>query len=67
MCFLPNPKPKVPDAPTAPSELDAGITARRESRERQRAAASSGRSATVLTGSQGVANTSSTRKTLLGQ
>lgn len=64
MCF--GGKPKIPDPPPPPTETDASRAALRETREQRRAASASGRTSTILTGPQGVSDTGSTKKTLLG-
>ncbi|VVE77409.1 hypothetical protein PSP31120_01277 [Pandoraea sputorum] len=62
-----------PDAPKVVAPPESASTSQTladaQSRERARAAAASGRQSTILTGSQGVANTNPTgqAKTLLGQ
>ena len=65
MCFGGGGKPEIPKPPAPPSQLDASTAAKREGRERQRAASKSGRSSTILSGA--VQDKSTTRKTLLGQ
>ncbi len=54
---------QVASAPEAPTEVDGGVLAARES-ERRRRAAAAGQSSTILTGGLGSANTG--QKTLLG-
>ncbi len=67
MCFIPGaPKaPKVPEAPPPPSEVAAGVSAGRISRQRQIAQGISGRSSTILTGVMG-ASGGLTKRTLGG-
>jgi hypothetical protein len=54
---------QVASAPEAPTEVDGGVLAARES-ERRRRAAAAGQNSTILTGGLGSANTG--QKTLLG-
>lgn len=54
---------QVAAAPEAPTEVDSGVMAARES-ERRRRAAAAGQNSTILTGGLGAANTG--QKTLLG-
>jgi len=54
---------QVAKAPDAPTEVDGGVLAARES-ERRRRAAAAGQNSTILTGGLGSANTG--QKTLLG-
>jgi len=54
---------QVTSAPEAPTEVDGGVLAARES-ERRRRAAAAGQNSTILTGGLGSANTG--QKTLLG-
>lgn len=54
---------QVASAPEAPTEVDSGVLAARES-ERRRRAAAAGQNSTILTGGLGAANTG--QKTLLG-
>lgn len=63
----PTPPPPPPAPPPQPTKLDEGVKKRRED-TRRRAGASAGRSSTVLTGAQGLADTqaSTAKKNVLG-